>query len=394
MTDLETLFDNLKSLYTNIKKEPQERRVNLARVNKLILDVGDIEQKFHVLKLRAVNEDSLIEAFNSNLINIRAILFDRLKNITETSVSNLDNVSIVNMPEKFDLKTAGTLLPAMDGSESVTKQLLDAIELYSEILDDAGKTFLIKYVLKTKLTENAKLRLKTSYTGVDELTRDIKAKLLTVKSAASLSTQLHFVKQNNRNVDDYAKSVEQLFLELTLAQADGNDAAVPVLRQVNEKLAINAFANGLRDGELRTIIKARDYKELKDAVSGAKDEEKSRVTLNNSSSVFHMRNRQSSFTRSRGHYNPGIRGRASFSTNTRNNSRSTYSNSRSNFNNNYNQRGTQNYRQVRSRGNNVPTRGNSTHNTNCRRSYFAGSDSNRIDECENVVQDSNRFFRE
>lgn len=39
---------------------------------------------------------------------------------------------------------------------------------------------------------------------------------------------------------------------------------------MNEKLAINTFANGLRDSELRTIIGSRTCSSLKDATVAAK----------------------------------------------------------------------------------------------------------------------------
>lgn len=63
------------------------------------------------------------------------------------------------MGENFDLRTAASLLPSMDGSEEATKQLIDAIELYSELLDQSSKPLLVKYILKAKLNQNAKCRL-------------------------------------------------------------------------------------------------------------------------------------------------------------------------------------------------------------------------------------------
>lgn len=74
--------------------------------------------------------------------------------------------------------------------------------------------------------------------------------MFTTKSAALTATQLHCARQNNRSIDDYAKNIDDILLNLTLIQAEGDS--------VNEKLAINAFSNGLREFELRTIIKARD----------------------------------------------------------------------------------------------------------------------------------------
>ncbi|XP_044755434.1 uncharacterized protein LOC123322034 [Coccinella septempunctata] len=124
------------------------------------------------------------------------------------------------MTEKFDLRTASSLLPAITNEEESVLQLIDAIELYTDMLDDQGKKSLINYVLKIKLTANAKLRLRKEYQKVEDLVIDMKKTLITKKSPTALSTQLHNLKQENKTIEDFAKLVEQLSLDLTIAQAD------------------------------------------------------------------------------------------------------------------------------------------------------------------------------
>lgn len=46
-----------------------------------------------------------------------------------------------------------------------------------------------------------------------------------------------------------------------------------LLKNVNEKFAIKKFADGLRNRRLSTVIAARNYKSLKDAIQAAKEEE-------------------------------------------------------------------------------------------------------------------------
>ena len=60
--------------------------------------------------------------------------------------------------------------------------------------------------------------------------------------------------------------------DLTISQAGGDTQSEKVLAGVNEKLAINAFANGLRQNELKTIIKARNFATLREAVLAAAEE--------------------------------------------------------------------------------------------------------------------------
>ena len=109
------------------------------------------------------------------------------------------------MTEKFNLKTATSLLPLMNGNESVTKQLIDAIELYDSLLDNDGKQALTNYVLKARLTESAKIRLKNVYASNALLVQDMRRFLLTTKSAASLSTQLVQIRQNNMSIEDFGR---------------------------------------------------------------------------------------------------------------------------------------------------------------------------------------------
>lgn len=91
----------------------------------------------------------------------------------------------------------------MDDTGDVTKQLIDAIELYDTFLDNVRKNLLINYALKIKISKNEKLRLENTHNSVDELIRDMKSHLLTKKSAAVMSTQLHCVRQDHKTLDEY-----------------------------------------------------------------------------------------------------------------------------------------------------------------------------------------------
>lgn len=175
--------------------------------------------------------------------------------------------------ESFNLKTACTLLPTMTGNESVTIQLIENIELYESMLKPEYHQNLINFVLKSRLTQSAKLRLASTYADVDSLIKDMKIQLLTQKSASAIQTQLQTVKQSTKTIDRFGSEIESLFVDLTIAQSDGNSATYDILRPINEKLAIKRFSDGLRDSRLSTIIAARNYSSLKDAIRGAKDEE-------------------------------------------------------------------------------------------------------------------------
>ncbi|KAK9717364.1 Reverse transcriptase (RNA-dependent DNA polymerase) [Popillia japonica] len=164
----------------------------------------------------------------------------------------------------------------------------NSVKLYETLLKPEEKKHLINYILKTRLSENAKIRLNKTYDSVDTLLDDIRKHFTTKKSATTISNQLHNAKQLNRSISEFGSDIEQLFSDLTLAQADNNETLLESLRPVNEKIAINSFCNGIKNHELRTILKARNCTTLKDAINTAIDEEKNKPPTSN---VFSYNNR-------------------------------------------------------------------------------------------------------
>lgn len=187
----------------------------------------------------------------------------------------------------FDLKIALNLLPVMTDDETVTKQLIENIEYYDSVLSKSVcKKKLINFVLKSRLSQMAKLKLSLDYDKTDDLIRDMRRHLLPRKSSTAIQAKLQYVRQNERTVADYGKELSELFVDLTISQADGNSASYDILKPINEKYAIKRFADGLRNRRLSTIIAARNFDSLKDAIQSAQDEDV--VTTSKSEEVFHI----------------------------------------------------------------------------------------------------------
>lgn len=176
------------------------------------------------------------------------------------------------MSEKFCLKTATSLLPKMSDSETVTQELIDAIEFYNSMLGDDGKQFLINFILKCRISSGAKLRLSATYTSIESLIRDMRMHLLTKKSDTSLQQQMLNERQGDRSIREYGSEIERLLIDLTISQADGDQSAYKTLQPINERNAIRCFANGLTSQRIGTIISARNVTQLKDAIRIAEDE--------------------------------------------------------------------------------------------------------------------------
>lgn len=407
----QSIYSELLSNYTNLGKDNQERRKNVEVLNKNYAILLTLEKNFQSIKHKfneqANSAESIEEARNltsliEKLINDTKKILDERLQIYSTLAINVDsqqvtlktnfdssnrNSQTINMA--FDLKTATSLLPVMDDKENTTKQLIDAIELYDSMLDNANKKLLTNFVLKTRLSQAAKIRLQNSYMSNQLLIQDMRKHLITKQSASSLSIMLHNARQNHKSIDDFGKDIEELMLNLTISQSDGKPESVTILRETNEKLAINSFANGLRDSELRTIVKSRNFLSLKDAISAAKDENNSKPGTSNH--VFH-------FNRGRNFCRGNLRTQNSKFKHGNNN---RFGNS-GNFHNNYNRNQFQNsqnystrarpnshtqFRQNRSRN----FRGHFSH-----RGYYMRNSSNtqNVEKVENNPTISNsKFFR-
>ncbi|KAJ0181472.1 hypothetical protein K1T71_003557 [Dendrolimus kikuchii] len=175
---------------------------------------------------------------------------------------------------EFDLKIALSLLPVMTDEDSTTRQLIDGINYYSSVLgSQQSKTHLVNFVLKSRLSQIAKSKLDSKYESVDDLIRDMRSILLPKKSFVALQNKLQTTRQDHKSINDYGKELTEIFMDLTIAQADGNSENLKILQPLNEKQAIKRFADGLRNKRLSTIVAARNFTSLKDAVQAAVDEE-------------------------------------------------------------------------------------------------------------------------
>lgn len=404
--DLEKILDELLEIQVSLRKLGPIRRLQYIRhVKERILKAEELYSSYKI-----IISVLLKKKCSSELTQCISVLKEKIevtynKILSYSIISEESNISL-NM-EKFDIKTATSLIPIMDGSEETTENIIDTIELYNDSLKDRDQAkMLISFVLKTRLTKTAKLKLKSEYDDIPSLVQDIKTYLITKKSANSILCQLNNLSQNNLSINEYGNKLSELFIGLTIAQADGNEKACEILRPINEKLAIKKFSDGLRNRRLSTIISARNYSQLKDAVRAAEDEELTQPSSSNA--IFNARgksnNRINNYYNNRGggnnFYNKDFYRRNNYPTGQ---------------NNNYNQqrflgsfRGNmRNFRgNMRGRGKHYPSYMNNNYNTPKFRggSFLSRTPHNNrrmlpIQVCENSgttsekTLDGNQFFR-
>lgn len=389
--DSEKYFNEILQIRTYLVKIGAQRRRTGTISTKKLEEANIVLNKFDQW-LGNIQKD-VKKLSQSELISINKYS-EQIRKIYE-EIKLLCNMTLESdKMEQFSLKTAVSLLPIMDDKESTTKNLISSIEMYNSLLDDKSRLMLINFVLKTRLSEGAKLRLNQKYESVELLIKDMKDNLLTKKSFTALQQQLLRCTQNQRDIEDYGKQIENLFVELTISQADGDTQKYDILKPINEKMAVKRFSTGLRNGNLSTIISARNYDNLKDAIRGAKDEQTSMSPMENIMKITNRQNNSSYFS-NRGRW---FQGRGNFTNRgdmrTQNGGRSRGHPSHST------PRGTS--YQYRARGNRgmqgqyfYSHRGRSSHHQNSRIHYMSrDTHVNPEINRENSNPEPSQFFRE
>lgn len=89
----------------------------------------------------------------------------------------------------------------MDNNKKTIKSIIDSVEMYSEMLPYPGNNLLIKFVLKSRLSENAKLHMATNYVSINDLIQDLRKTLLTEKSFTAIQQRLQTISQGWRTID-------------------------------------------------------------------------------------------------------------------------------------------------------------------------------------------------
>lgn len=284
--ELSSVYESIKKLKDNTFKLAKDKRT-VSTLQKHLNNATALYKKYLTCSENLDAQISSNVIKGSDILHIKEICI-RIENLyyQVEEFCTKQGIESKNTMEKFNLKTAVSLLPEITNDEDSVKKLIDSIELYSEMIDADSQSQLIKFVLKTRLTESAKLRLSSSYTSCKDLIVDIKRHLLTKKSPTALHAQLIKERQGTSSIDEYGERLEKLFVDLTISQADGDSNAFSVLKPINEKLAIRSFTDGLRSRNLSLILTARNYSSLKDTIRAAKDEELSTARAQSPEEIF------------------------------------------------------------------------------------------------------------
>lgn len=265
--DLIELYENLLEIRKYLIKKGQSRFKGTVASDKL-KEAEILFNKSNALfcNLGKTEEETEIEIINTTYEKISGLFSEISK------LCILPSVDIKAEVMDFDMRTACMLIPVLDDKESTTKRLIDAVEMYADMLNVVGQQLLIKFILKGRLSENAKLRVADTYSTISDMINDFKTKLLIKKSFTAIQNKIQSLNQGHRTIEEYGSELERLLTDLNISQAEGDAAKCAILKPINEKMVLKKFTDGLRSEKLGTIVAARNYALLKDAIQAAKDE--------------------------------------------------------------------------------------------------------------------------
>lgn len=199
----------------------------------------------------------------------------------------------VDCKTKMDkLKELSTLLKSVDSFSGATKNVkldfdkfCNAVELINDVVkDDKSSNKLFMRLLKNKLYDSAYeiVRYKDFESWV-QLKAALSMRFVQRRSQGVVASELvNFCQSKNADVRNYASKIQSLLDELNeICISNQGFQSAPIIQVYNENLALNSCQNGLRNPNLKTVVKSKNFSKLSDAIEKALDEEVSHKPMSN-----------------------------------------------------------------------------------------------------------------
>lgn len=176
----------------------------------------------------------------------------------------------------YQLDTALKMIPEFDGRKENLHKFIACCDIVGKgaTTRDHKESFL--NVIKTKLSGSAYNLIKyKTFESWDGLKTILQNQYLEKRTMAQIQSELLNSKQlPSEDILTFANRIERLSLDLTDAcVASEGEAAYETVKNLNEKSALRAFVEGLRD-PIKLIVKASRFDNFHDAVAAACEEER------------------------------------------------------------------------------------------------------------------------
>lgn len=307
--ELKRLTKELEKILQNFRKTPNRdysSQYLLAKQTFIRKIRNEFYQEYRVVLEK---DESLAVTLKKNFEAIYKEVSDILEKKSEPYLQEIndsdEDILVQEEMASFDITAAIKVIPEFKGESKELSNFLNIIEfLHDTLKDEAEKAKLIKFVLKTRLSEKVKNKLVTQSvpTNLKALQDTLQYVFKPNKTPLAIQTELGTVSQGNKNITDYSQKVETLMAQLNMLQiSEQGEAHRDIISKLNEQLALNAFKNGLNEPLKATIYAARP-KTLQEAVQIASEIERPP----NQANLFHY-NRASGSNNFRRNFNPNFR---------------------------------------------------------------------------------------
>lgn len=266
LTEVKKIYETAKSFSSNINKESTERRGNLDRVNKLLIQIGLIEKELSNFKTQVLKEsqspEELLAAAAPYIketeklnFNSRQTLLERLKSIVEISKMS------TNTAEFFSL--ASKLVPSQfDGNSENLQSFLDALTLLKNNCENQLANAVA--FVKTRLTGKAR-SLITNENTIDDIIIKLQNSIKGETSQLLTAKILH-LKQNDKEAAKYASEVDALAQKLQSAYITEGVPAEVAQRYTVEN-TVRAFSQNVTSERVRLIMEAGTFSSVQETIT-------------------------------------------------------------------------------------------------------------------------------
>jgi len=257
MISINSLHKQLENIYLTFIKNKQ-RIYSIENNQKKLNNIKQIKTQFFQLLQQNSNDDSIvgkIENFNTLYYNTKRLILAQL---------NMSNM---------DVKTASALSPLVNIEETSIRDFINEIEAYHDLLNDAGKTALIKYVVKAKIKNLAQTRIADiTIANFDQLVSALYTRVRAAETSESLQLKLFQAKQGRKSIAEFASDLEQIaqkLSEINIKDQNINDAnGRKIVKDTINNIVLNQFKIGVHD-ELKQVVNASRPKTLAEALAVA-----------------------------------------------------------------------------------------------------------------------------
>lgn len=224
------------------------------------------------------SSDTLLNNSESDIPNSEQLNSSNPSNSSHQSFSNTSEPNLIQFAVNMDIlnvNLALKIVPEFSGDSSCNlDRFLSCCKIVVEPLNNEEEIKFLR-LLHAKLTGKAhEILLYNNFETFEDLKKELNSQFGQSKSVESLTFELVSIKQDRtEDIRSYANRVEKILsmLDSACIKREGNDSA-KAIRNLNGGTALRSFEEGLRE-PIKLIIKACRYKTLKEAISGALEEE-------------------------------------------------------------------------------------------------------------------------